>query len=81
MGYHKTNIPKGKIGHISKINEEFFEFKDANMQGNSIMALVELSDLIGAIESYTIAKYNIGLDELITMTRATQSAFKDGTRK
>jgi hypothetical protein len=81
MGYHKTEIPKGVLGEASKINEEFFEFKDAHIQNNTIMELLELSDLIGAIESYTKLKYNVNLDDLILMTRATQSAFRDGERK
>lgn len=81
MGYHKTGIQKGELGEPSKINEEFLEFVDAKHQGNSVMELVELSDLIGAIEAYTTKHYNISLDELIKMTRATQSAFKDGSRK
>ena len=81
MGYHKTKIIKGELGHYSKISEEFHEFLDAWKQGNPVLELVELSDLIGAIESYTLNHYDIGLDDLIKMTRATQSAFKDGERK
>lgn len=80
MGYHKTKIAKGVLGHASKIREEYEEFVDAYEQGNPVMELVELSDLIGAIEAYTLSHYDIELADLITMTRATQSAFRDGTR-
>lgn len=44
------------------------------------MTLIELSDLIGAIEAYA-ARYQISLDEVIVMTRATGSAFKSGRRQ
>lgn len=81
MGYHKSFIPKGILTNISKIQEEYLEFIDANSQNNPVMELIELSDLLGAIEAYTKYHYNIDLNGLITMTRATQSAFKDGERK
>jgi NTP pyrophosphatase (non-canonical NTP hydrolase) len=81
MGYHLKKIPKGELGQASKITEEYLEFIDALEQGNTVMELLELSDLLGAIESYTRAQANISLEELIKMTRATQSAFKDGERK
>ncbi len=80
MGYHKTEIPKGVLGEFSKIEEEFLEAVDAQIQGNKIMTLLELSDLLGAIENYTVNKHNITLADLITMKSATESAFKDGTR-
>jgi hypothetical protein len=80
-GYHKTKIVKGVLGEASKISEEYAEFIDANEQKNSVMELVELSDLLGAIEAYTKKKYLINLDTLLTMTRATQRAFKTGLRK
>ena len=51
-GYHTTEIPKGKLGEFSKIEEEFFEAKDALEQENPIMVLLELSDMLGAIEEY-----------------------------
>jgi hypothetical protein len=51
-GYHITSIQKGKNGEVSKIKEEILELKDAELQKSKIMALVELSDLIGAIELY-----------------------------
>ena len=81
MGYHSRLIQKGVLGTPSKIKEEYEEFLDALEQGNSIMALLELSDLMGAIESYAQEKHKISFAELMKMTRATQSAFKDGSRK
>lgn len=81
MGYHSRKIQKGEYGHASKIQEEFEEFMDAHDHSNPVMELVELTDLIGAIEAYALNHYDIELNDLIRMTRATQSAFKDGTRK
>lgn len=49
-GYHINEIKKGTVGEVSKIVEEIYEYEDAVLQGVKIMALVELSDLIGAIE-------------------------------
>jgi len=80
MGYHLTSIKKGKLGEFSKIEEEFNEAEDAMKQDNPVMVLLELSDMIGAIESYCKTKHNITLEQLINMSKATQRAFKDGTR-
>lgn len=80
MGYHKNKIPKGILGEFSKIKEEFLEAEDAIEQSNNIMLLVELSDLIGAIESYCENNHNITLEDLLIMNKATKNAFKDGTR-
>lgn len=52
MGYHLRKIEKGELGKFSKVVEEFEEFLDALEQHNYIMALVELSDMYGAIEHY-----------------------------
>jgi hypothetical protein len=81
MGYHINQIEKGNLCHPSKITEEYYEFLDACNQHNPVLELVELTDLIGAIESYTKFRYNIDLEQLIKMTRCTQSAFKSGERK
>lgn len=81
MGYHNKTIKKGILGEFSKIEEEFEELKDGFEQENPILQLVELSDLIGAIEHYSMKKYKITLYDLIKMTRSTQSAFQDGSRK
>lgn len=80
MGYHVTNIEKGKYGEISKIREEYQEFEDAVFQNNPVLELCELCDLIGAIEGYTKNKYNISLGALIKMKVSTQNAFESGDR-
>jgi phosphoribosyl-ATP pyrophosphohydrolase len=80
MGYHKNKIEKGTLGEFSKIKEEFLEAEDAYEQGNNIMLLLELSDMLGAIEDF-LKKYNMNLDDLTKMKNATQSAFNDGSRK
>jgi len=81
MGYHTRKIERGVFGETSKIREEYEEFCDAVAQGNPVMKLVELCDLIGAIEGYVINRHNITLEELIVMKNATKSAFEEGERK
>jgi len=78
-GYHLGVIPKGKLGEISKITEEYLEFVDSVEQGAVVMGLLELSDLLGAIESY-ISKFNMSLDDLKIMKDLTARAFTNGTR-
>lgn len=81
-GYHLTEISKGKIGEISKIQEELDELKDAALQKSKIMELVELSDLIGAIELY-LEKYHseTTIEDLKIMSDITKRAFINGHRK
>jgi hypothetical protein len=82
MGYHLKSIPKGVFGEASKIEEEFRELEDALVQNNKIMALVELSDMLGAIRGFLSVHFpGFSIDDLITMSEATERAFKDGTRK
>lgn len=82
MGYHKTDIKKGVLGEISKIQEELDELADAKEQSNKILELCELSDLIGAIDFY-LSKHHAGFNiyDLIKMAVATSSAFRAGERK
>jgi hypothetical protein len=80
MPYHLTSIPKGVLNEFSKIQEEFLECQDAFNQNNPVMTLLELSDLIGAIEAFSKTHYNVSLENLIKMKDTTESAFKDGTR-
>lgn len=81
MGYHIAEIKKGKFGDLSKLQEELDELKDCEDQQNKIMALVELSDLYGAIKGY-LAKHipSMTMEDLRIMSEATERAFKDGTR-
>ncbi len=73
-GYHINHIEKGVYGEASKIAEEFHEFMDARQQGAKVMELVELSDMLGAIEEY-IKKYNMTLYDLIVFSDITKQAF------
>lgn len=81
LGYHKAAIASGVFGEDSKIYEEIDEFADALDQGVSLMALVELADVIGAIEGW-LAKYHpsITLDDLKAMAAVTRRAFESGHR-
>ena len=81
MGYHLRKIKKGKFGEFSKIQEEFEELLDAVEQKSPVMMLCELADIIGAIEEFTLQKYNIKLHDLLLMKDATKRAFLDGSRK
>lgn len=80
MGYHKRTIKKGSYGYFSKVQEEWDELQDALEQEDRILELVELTDLIGAIEGYTLKKFNINLDDLVKFAKKTQSAFESGER-
>lgn len=55
-GYHLYDIPKGVLGQYSKVIEEFQEFQDAIEQDATIMAIIELSDLIGSAKYYFYEK-------------------------
>ena len=80
-GYHLAKIVRGELGEPSKIYEEVDEFRDAIAQKASIMALVELSDLLGAIGAY-LEKYHpsITMDDLAKMREITERAFINGRR-
>lgn len=81
-GYHLKPIAKGQIGESSKIKEEVEELIDAEEQGAKIMALVELSDLYGAIELYLEKHHpDTTMNDLKVMSEITQRAFKSGERK
>lgn len=79
-GYHINKIEKGVLGHASKIREEYEEFLDAVAQGAKLMELMELADLLGAIEAYA-AKYNVTLYDLNQMKDLNKRAFESGHRK
>lgn len=80
-GYHLRDIKKGQIGELSKIEEEIEELKDALEQDCKIMALVELSDLYGAIELYAEKHFSMTIEDLKSMSRITRRAFESGARK
>jgi phosphoribosyl-ATP pyrophosphohydrolase len=80
MSYHIAKIKKGVLGKASKIQEELDELVDAENQNNKIMAMVELSDIYGALR--LVAKeYGVTMDDLQVMADATERAFKNGHRK
>ena len=82
MGYHCRSITKGKYGEISKIVEELHELQDAEEQGNKIMTLIEVSDLVGAIQGYLSFKFPaFTIEDAVKMANATRSAFMDGSRR
>lgn len=80
MGYHSREIPKGELGAFSKIIEEYEELCDAHTQGVKVLEICELTDLLGAIEEYARAEYNLDLADLIKFSDKTKEAFKEGTR-
>lgn len=80
-GYHLQDIEKGVLGEASKIKEEIDEFLDAEAQGVSVMALVELSDAYGAISAFLARNHpSITMDDLSEMSRVTRRAFVNGHR-
>lgn len=79
-GYHTTKIPKGIFGDASKIIEEYHEWFDGFNQGAKVLELVELADLLGAIEGYVKKQYSLCLQDIIQMKNLTERAFTDGTR-
>lgn len=81
MGYHIRKIQKGHYGEVSKIREELEELEDALEQDNIIMALVELSDMFGAMEAYIENHFGMDMSDLQIMSDATKRAFKDGNRE
>ena len=80
IGYHLTDIPKGELGKLSKIKEEYLELVDAEKQDVKIMIGVELSDLYGAIEEYA-NNWGFTMDDLKNFSLITKRAFKNGRRK
>lgn len=80
-GYHLRKIKKGKLGESSKLMEEVLELMDAEKQDCKIMSLLELSDLIGAIELYLTQHFpDFTLEDLKTMSDITKRAFESGAR-
>lgn len=78
-GYHTRSIKKGQLGESSKIREELEELEDAEAQGNKILALCELADLLGAVKLYAEQR-GLTLQDVTAMTEATERAFKTGER-
>lgn len=83
IGYHKREIQKHKFGTAAKVMEEAEEFIDSVDQGVRLMALQELSDIIGAIDGFLQVNYDgsVTLEDLIDMANVTKRAFVSGRRK
>lgn len=79
-GYHFQQIPKGTVGHFSKIKEKLAELEDAIDQDCRIMAEVELADLYGAIEAFAKDHYGLDMMDLQKMSDITKRAFRNGHR-
>lgn len=81
IGYHVRKIDRGTVGQLSKIREELEEAEDAESQGNRVMLLLELSDIIGAIDCYLGKQFaDFSLEDLVCMARATKRSFESGER-
>lgn len=80
MGYHLREIQKGILGKPSKIREEVDELEEALEQDNRILALVELSDIYGALKLVALS-LGTNMQEVVKMSEATERAFMDGSRK
>jgi hypothetical protein len=64
MGFHNRKIQKGVYGELSKVREELEEAEDALEQGQDLMLLIELSDMIGAIQGVA-ERYGMTLAQLV----------------
>lgn len=81
MGYHIKEIKKGKLGNLSKIQEELDEAVDADIEGNRILLLCELADIYGALEFFLEKNFpGFSMEDLQEMSEATKRAFKSGRR-
>jgi hypothetical protein len=80
-GYHLKKIPRGEVGELSKVYEEILEALDADAQGSTVMALVELADMVGALKAY-LAKHHpsLTLEDLEAFSSITARAFTSGRR-
>jgi hypothetical protein len=78
--YHKRDIRKGSYGEPSKIREELDELEDALEQNNRIMALMELSDIYGALEGVAIS-LGVSMKEVATMAECTRRAIQSSLEK
>jgi predicted house-cleaning noncanonical NTP pyrophosphatase (MazG superfamily) len=68
MGFHKATIERGVYGQLSKIQEELDEARDAESQGQDLMLLIELADIVGAVEGVA-TRYGFTLEQLTAFAR------------
>lgn len=65
FSFHKRPIaPEGVLGEFSKIEEEVDEMREGIEQGDRMLVLIELCDLLGAVDEYAKKQYNLSLAEL-----------------
>ena len=80
-GYSEAAIPRGVFGELSKIREEYEEIRDAMAQSAKIMALVELSDMYGAMEGFLARNFpGMTMEDVVRMSAITHRAFENGYR-
>ena len=66
-------------GELSKIREELEELADAAEQGCRILQLIEMSDLIGAVEGYLETHFpGFCLNDLLAMKAIIHRAWEAG---
>jgi phosphoribosyl-ATP pyrophosphohydrolase len=75
--WHKRVIIQGKLGELSKVEEELEEAFDAEERGQTLMLLFELSDIIGAC-GLVAAKYGLSLDDLVKFSKLRSEVAKNG---
>lgn len=75
--WHKREITRGVYGEFSKVLEEVEEAEDALEQNNKLMYLIELSDIVGAIEGI-VENYGLTLEELITFSDKVKESKRNG---
>lgn len=74
--FHKRPIhPRGTYGNLSKLEEELDEVREALEQGQIFMAMIELSDLIGAIGGLA-EKHGYSLEDLIQFSEKVREIRK-----
>lgn len=57
ISFHELPIRKGIYGEISKIQEEVDEAIDSSVRGHRVMLLLELADIIGAIDGMLLKQF------------------------
>lgn len=73
--WHIREIEKGKLGELSKVREELEEAVDSEEQGQDLMLLFELSDIIGAC-GLVANKYGFSLDQLVKFSKLRSEVAK-----
>lgn len=72
---HVSPIPVGTVGEFSKIVEEFHEAQDAHLQGDKVMLLIELGDMLGAVERFVAKNFKgVTFDDLVIRMKAHHAA-------